>query len=343
MVREAKQDPPPDPELPRRLSGDIATLVQPRPETDWQTITTDHFAEPNRESIGSDGLGIVDIGQNSDETSGASTRFSPFSSTSTGRIIQHVHEKDHDPSQQIRKSQRFKISKTNTNATGFSPIASRRIIQSPVRAVDAIRRVSNSIFRESQSPQPHLQSAVLQVWERSNSYESLDSRVSAEKILVTSAGSGEKDTNKQFRWSRIRENLGRDMPKQPLTIFDQPLYSPGLLLSQKQCKVTQRVPHDNFLSQIPQLHFPLISLPEAAMLQHFRRERGEEDHTMSACSARGSLNTISSTAKSCTRQSPTSSNYNNGFGFPGSPVARPSTVHHGNRHKDIMRSSTECK
>ena len=31
--------------------------------------------------------------------------------------------------------------------------------------------------------------------------------------------------------------------------------------------------------KIPRLPFPLISLPEAAKLQHIRRERGEEDHT----------------------------------------------------------------
>ncbi|CCT63499.1 uncharacterized protein FFUJ_00745 [Fusarium fujikuroi IMI 58289] len=55
------------------------------------------------------------------------------------------------------------------------------------------------------------------------------------------------------------------------------------------------VPHDDFLSKIPRLPFPLVSLPEAAMLQQFKRQRGEEDHSQSAGNfgVRGRSNTIS--------------------------------------------------
>lgn len=38
-------------------------------------------------------------------------------------------------------------------------------------------------------------------------------------------------------------------------------------------------PHDRCSIDIPRLPFPLISLPQAAKLQHIRRECGEEDHT----------------------------------------------------------------
>ncbi|CVK84221.1 uncharacterized protein FMAN_01347 [Fusarium mangiferae] len=55
------------------------------------------------------------------------------------------------------------------------------------------------------------------------------------------------------------------------------------------------VPHDDFLSKIPRLPFPLVSLPEAAMLQQFKRQRGEEDHSQSAGNfgVRGRSTTIS--------------------------------------------------
>lgn len=54
-------------------------------------------------------------------------------------------------------------------------------------------------------------------------------------------------------------------------------------------------------SNLPRLPFPLISLPEAAMLQQVRRERGEEDHT-----EQGS--TFAAKARSCTASTISSSN-----------------------------------
>ena len=107
-----------------------------------------------------------------------------------------------------------------------------------------------------------------------HSFKSLDSEPPGDALAFTQDAVNREN---KFSWSRIQQTLGREPPKPALTVFDQPLYRPGIMETSRQAR--SHVPHDVFLSAIPRLPFPLISLPEAAMLQHFRRERGEEDHT----------------------------------------------------------------
>lgn len=83
---------------------------------------------------------------------------------------------------------------------------------------------------------------------------------------------------------------------------------------------------DNMTSpNIPRLPFPLISLPEAAKLQHVRRERGEEDHTEPGSSfvARGFSETISTISASTSPRTPRSvllpSNYQGKGDQPNKP------------------------
>jgi hypothetical protein len=129
-----------------------------------------------------------------------------------------------------------------------------------------------------------------------HSFESLDSEPPEDLVAFSYDAMSKTD---KFSWSRIRQNLGREPPKPALTVFDQPLYRPGIQETTRSPTQTH-VPHDVFLSEIPQLPFPLISLPEAAMLQHFRRERGEEDHTEPSGSfisrtRHGTVSTVAST------------------------------------------------
>jgi hypothetical protein len=139
----------------------------------------------------------------------------------------------------------------------------------------------------------HLRIKVSDLTPRRASYQSLDS----DALPTTSGETADSylpDGQKFFSWNRIRRNLGREPPKTPLTILDQPLYRRGIQESADSNR-SKHVPHDNFLKELPSLPFPLVSLPEAQMLQQFKRQRGEEDHTESAgnFAARSRSNTIS--------------------------------------------------
>lgn len=91
----------------------------------------------------------------------------------------------------------------------------------------------------------------------------------------------------------------------------------------------------------PRLPFPLVSLPEAARLQRFRRNRGEEDHTelpgSFAARARstrsGTFSTLSSRNSPLTPLSPLG---NLGATCRASGPVRPAVAYHGrfSRRKD---------
>ncbi len=133
----------------------------------------------------------------------------------------------------------------------------------------------------------------------------------------------------KFRWSRIRQNLGREPPQTPLTIFDQPLYRTGIQEA-SQDKPQSYVPHDEFLNELPRLPFPLISLPEAAMLQYFRRERGEEDHTdpTNSFAGRKRPGTFSTLSSSNFPQTPVSSQFNYPLGSSQTDLPMPNALLH---------------
>lgn len=191
---------------------------------------------------------------------------------------------------------------TETDSPGFLANSNRRIQPSKVtRAASALRRLSNSLKREDAS-QRLQRSRFFELQSMSHSFQSLDSEP-PDHILTFSPKSGNKCG--RFSWSRIRHNLGRETPPFAIAHLDQSRCSPDPQ-DMGQSPGQTHVPHDVFLTDIPQLPFPLISLPEAAMLQHFRRERGEEDHTEPSGSfiSRQRHGTVSTLASSYCPQTP---------------------------------------
>ena len=202
---------------------------------------------------------------------------------------------------------------------GFLQNSTRGVhVQSPCGAA-VTSRFSNPFRRESSPKRSQDAGRTFEMNTTTSSYESLDSDPGPVCTPSTPAQpecKGEGRT--KFRWSRIRQKLGRDPPKAALTILDQPLYSAGMKESTAE-NMAFHVPHDNFLNEIPRLPFPLISLPEAAMLQYFKRERGEEDHTDPASSfaGRARQGTSSTVSSSNCPRTPVSTQFG---GLPSSPL-----------------------
>ncbi|KAK0384121.1 hypothetical protein NLU13_8210 [Sarocladium strictum] len=268
-------------------------------EADWQTVTTEqaHGFFDDALAHSSEGIrtSFADIANESEY------HVCQCDASSVDRIIQHpVH--DEDPrSYHLRNDKQTKrpvlVPKfREPGPTGFLQNASRSTPRKVMRAASAIRRVSNP-FRIDAAGDRFCRSNIFEMDTLRHSFESLDSQP-PESLRAFSHHDMAKKGDK-FSWSRIQQNLGREPPKHALTVFDQPLYRPGI---QEAARSPTRdyIPHDVFLSDIPQLPFPLISLPEAAMLQHFRRERGEEDDTEPSGSfisrtRRGTVSTVAST------------------------------------------------
>ncbi|KJZ77466.1 hypothetical protein HIM_03190 [Hirsutella minnesotensis 3608] len=152
-----------------------------------------------------------------------------------------------------------------------------RMPQFPARAASAIRQFSNP-FRQDHANIRDKSSGAYEMDDFNNSYESLESEP---KHLTSNAA------HKTATRSQDKPFAGPDPPKLPLAIIDD--RSSG--------------PVGGLQGSLQDLPFSLISLPEAAVLQYFRRERGEEDHTdlpeSFAARARttrpGTISTLSST------------------------------------------------
>jgi hypothetical protein len=209
------------------------------------------------------------------------------------------------------------------------------------RLPESAARFSNLFRKESTGPTHDRESVLLSdLPPKRGSYQSLDS----DAVPHESGGIEETspDGRKYFSWTQIRENLGREPPKTPLTILDQPLYSHSIQEPEISNKPAH-VPHDDFLAKLPRLPFPLVSLPEAQMLQRFKRQRGEEDHTESASdfAARGRSYTLSTT--NSPRLPKTPSPHSRSF-WANSPesVTRPAPTHHRQRLRQVFRRR-DCK
>lgn len=89
-------------------------------------------------------------------------------------------------------------------------------------------------------------------------------------------------------------------------------------------------PQSNSFADIPKLPFPLISLPQAARLQHLRRERGEEDHTDHGSSfmSRVASTSISTISSSTSPRTPPWDNPEDAFGKRTSGLTPAGAVHY---------------
>ncbi|KAM0296807.1 hypothetical protein ACHAO9_000453 [Fusarium lateritium] len=337
--KSTRRNPVPD----RRLVGEIASLVKNRPVTgtdgDWQTVITEHpfnsMQQEFHDSIAKGtGSSVADVSDVTERDPHA------HSYNSTDRIIRHPNGNNAFSSYRIRhdKGTDLPISVPRYGGgPGHSAYnATRNFVQPMARLPESAARFSN-LFRKEPTEQPHDRESVLlsDLPPKRGSYQSLDSNaVPHESVGIEETS---PDGRKYFSWSRIRENLGREPPKTPLTILDQPLYSHGIQ-EQESSNRPAHVPHDDFLSKLPRLPFPLVSLPEAQMLQRFKRQRGEEDHTESASdfAARGRSYTLSTVNSPCLPKTP-SPRPRSFWGYSPGSVTRPAPTHHRQRLRQVFR------
>lgn len=309
-------------------------------EADWQTVTTERANEPIFLSLGGRTQGTSS--SLADISDGSAYDLCQCDRTSTDKILQHPVPDDGTGSYYLRNDKQTNrpvlVPKFNDAGNlGFLQNSSRKTPQKPARAASAIHQFSNSFRRGGSAQKVRGVSKIFEMDTLSHSFESLDSE--PPENMVSFSPTGLNNKGDKFSWSRIRHNLGREPPKATLTVFDQPLYRPEILDAGRP-RAQTHVPHDVFLNEIPQLPFPLISLPEAAMLQHFRRERGEEDHTepIGSFVSRQRHGTVSTTASSRGPTTPLVASHDSFdgcarqlFPFPapvhrfGSPCRRPTS------------------
>lgn len=182
---------------------------------------------------------------------------------------------------------------------------SSKMPQLSARAAQAIRRFSNPFRQDQVASAWEKPTAILEMKEFCSSYESLESEP------VQLRGRHQQGKEEATVRPGTRPACGWDSPSLPWGTFDERQSGPSVRrvggISNDGHALQERFP-----SGFPPLPFPLISLPEAARLQYFRRERGEEDHTDSAGSfaakarsARsGTLSTMSSLLGPATPLSP---------------------------------------
>lgn len=337
---EDGRDPPPALIEPsRRLSGVIGSLNRPKRDDDtdgdWQTVTTDlpHANFKAERVFNGTGSSLADVSDISGH------HFCQCDHGSTERIIQHPFADAAPGSFTLRNDKHTNrpvmVPKLpNHGPPGFLQNSTRNVPAPQSRAAAAIRLFSNTFRRNS--AQDTSSPRVIEMETFGHSYESLSSEHGPTEHQDLATGKSPwKSPN--FRWSRIQQNLGREAPKSPQTLLDQPLYSPG---------ITERdlphVPHDEFLNEIPRLPFPLISLPEAAMLQHFRRERGEEDHTETAGSftAKSRSGTASTVSSSHFPWTPNSLDFGRHSASSSYGPRMPPHVYHAPRLHEVRGSNT---
>lgn len=331
VLREDREDSPYMIDPAHRLSGAIATLNRPKRDNDtdgdWQTVTTDRPVEAPKARAGAlfhgAGSSLADISDvlwhqlhQTDDGSAQRIVQHPFADTGT-RSLSTRDEKPID-----KPAATFK--EPNAHPGVFLPNSSRNTPAPQSRAAAAIRLFSNPFRRDSilEAPSPRF----IEMDDFGHSYESL----SSEQALRDQESGSSPGPATHFRWSRIQNNLSRSVPRTPATVFDQPLYRSDVT-EPSHIGNTSHAPHGQFLGEIPHLPFPLISLPEAAMIQHYRRERGEEDHTETAVSftAKSRSCTVSSIASSQPTWTPMSPDFGRQSGHSAFVPKSPALVHRG--------------
>ncbi|KAI5467268.1 hypothetical protein BGZ63DRAFT_398863 [Mariannaea sp. PMI_226] len=320
---------PPSPQL---ASG-IATLMQPRPrsatDADWQTVTTDRgldsMQQEFHDSLGKGtGSSLADISD--------AERGDPATYSSTQKIIQHPYDVATPVPYRLamdnaRNGQSL-IPKLFAPSPGSFPVNSARCLpRNSTQDPEVTSRFSSRFCRDGTTKKSNRQSIFVELNSRRDSYESLESESNISRCEIQDTSKADK--SRRFRWSRIRENLGRDSPKTALTVWDKPLCMLGIE-GFGEPKKSRHVPHDEFLQSLPRLPFRLISLPEASMLQHFKRQRGEEDHTEPARSITGRIgsHTTSTLNSMASPNTLSSSQFHHSLASRTDKIVRPDPIHH---------------
>lgn len=286
-----------------RESGNVNNLITSRSEcandADWQTVTTGIVCD---RIVPIDDIAPNETGSSVADVSDSSSYYEMYGCEhgSTERFTQFPYENDtqHSYVMNFDKKIESHIPGRATESRAIRP-AHWSVNKPPrpaARVAAAVRQLSSTLGS------PHQRKRVSEIFEMktlSTSYKSLGSNTDQHHgFSGMTEASAKRVEQGDIRWNRVHRDLGRDCPKTPLTILDQCLYKRELMDTSYLSPPPYKS-HDEFLHEIPRLPFPLISLPEAAKLQHFRRERGEEDHTdpagsFAAKARSGTLSTVSS-------------------------------------------------
>ncbi|EEU48048.1 uncharacterized protein NECHADRAFT_75219 [Fusarium vanettenii 77-13-4] len=335
--RQPEEEPSPEPIQDRRLDGEIVTLLKNRAETqagteaDWQTVTTeahpyDSMRQEFHDSIAKGtGSSLADVSDTTERNHHL------YEYGSMDRIIQHPSRDVNTGSYRVRNDKPSRLPVLVPQGGGrpglFAQNATRNLVQSPPRTPASLA----GLFRKDGHGQTAKRRSLLLDEERRDSYQTLSSDAGPSKAHDNGESS---NAERLFSWPRVNKTLGREPPQTPPTILDKPLYKRDF-----QGRKRPHVPHDAFLKKTETIHMDLISLPEAAMLQRFRRARGEEDHTVTGAAFAaqklgGSMNSPLGSPSSATFPlTPTS----------GSTLPRPAPAHHPERanHNGLFRNSNE--
>ncbi|KAJ4260383.1 hypothetical protein NW757_002334 [Fusarium falciforme] len=336
--RQPEEEPSPEPIQDRRLDGEIVTLLKNRTETqagteaDWQTVTTENHPYDSMRQEFHDSIAKGTGSSLADVSDTTERNHHLYEYGSMDRIIQHPSRDVNTGSYRVRNDKPSRLPVLVPQAGGrpglFAQNATRNLVQSPPRTPASLA----GLFRKDGHGQTAKRRSLLLDEERRDSYQTLSSDAGASKAHDNGESS---DADRLFSWPRVNKTLGREPPKTPPTILDKPLYKRDFQEGRKRT----HVPHDAFLKKTETIHMDLISLPEAAMLQRFRRARGEEDHTMTGAAfaakkGHGSINSPLGSPSSATFPlTPTS----------GSTLPRPAPAHHPERanHNGLFRDSSE--
>ena len=312
----------------RRLSGTIATLNRSKRNTgtdvgDWQTVTTERPLEQSNSRA--DALFNGATSSVADVSDVSWQHFCQGDHGSTDRIVQHPFadvplEHGWPYGDNLTNGDAMHHNHLDPYAAGPLPHSTRDLPTPTSAAAAAIRMFSNAFKRDSiEKPSPRF----IEMDNFGHSYESLSSEQTPQNRDVVISPWESND----FRWSRIQNNLGRDPPKAPLTVFDRPLYRPEMSAASE----APHVPHDEFLNEIPRLPFPLISLPEAAMLQRFRIERGENHTETGGSFTAKSRSCTVSTVSSQSPWTPVSPDFGRQSAYSAYVPKPPAPVYQGSR------------
>ena len=312
----------------RRLSGEIATLVPNEdngPDGDWQTVSIDPaLAAPRRfnDILGKGtGSSLADI----TDTSGC--EFCLGDNGSTDRMLEHPPHPGQYQSYYTLRDQR--TSGPMLGFRGHGPSASRHNPRRqdprlPSRAAAAIRRFSNTFRRNHLANRTSSALRNVELETLGHSYDSL-----------SSGDEGNPGSGSPLPWSTNQQAPGR-------TDFRHGFHPSGV----PESPMTPRSPHmrcDETPNGIPGLPFPLISLPEAAMLQRIRRARGEEDHTVSGGSftSKARSGTASTASSSQFPRTPLSTYFDcRTWSSYRSPLIAPESVHNAHHLNGYGRRTT---
>ncbi|KAM0440877.1 hypothetical protein ACHAPT_000179 [Fusarium lateritium] len=335
-----EEQPAPEPIQDRRLGGDIVTLLKDRTQTagteaDWQTVTTEHPYDSMRQTFHDSiakgtGSSLADVSD--------TTERNPlhYEYGSMDKIIQHPPRDVNTGSYRVRNDKRSRLPVLVPEGGGrpglFAQNATRNLVQSPPRTPASLA----GLFRKDGPGQTPKRQSLLLDEDRRDSYQTLGSDAEASGTR-TKGESSKAGALGLFSWPRIHKSLGREPPKAPPTILDKPLYK---RVTKDESKL-KRAPHDAFLTKFPTFHMELVSLPEAAMMQAFKRQRGEEDHTDTGAefAMKKGHGSIGSPSTSTFPRTPTS------VTSPGASLPRPPPARHPHRsnRNDVLRRRESSK